>query len=175
MRTSFGRYFLIFSQLFPARRKIRQGARRQRSRFQSGLFLEALEDRRLLASDFSITKTGPVGTVAAGSNVTYTIVVSNPGPDAAAPTVTDPVPSASITGATFTSTATGGATGNTSGTGNILNAVTMPAGSTITYVVTGNVAAGATGTLSNNATVAAAPGIDTNLANNTSTANNILG
>src|SRR4029450_8370002 len=111
MTTSFGRFFPLLSQLFPARRRIRPAARRPRSRFQSGLFLEALEDRRLLASDLSIVKTGPVGTVAAGSNVTYTIVVSNAGPDLATATVADTLLSANITGATFTSTATGGGTG----------------------------------------------------------------
>ena len=57
---------------------------------------------------------------------------------------------------TYTASATGGATGFTaSGSGNISNTVNMPAGSTITYTVTGTVGPAATGNLTNTATVTA--------------------
>src|SRR4051812_35050259 len=154
MRTYFSRLFynLKKSSLQRAATLSRQ---RRRSQVRSRLLLEPLEDRRLMASDLSITKTGPVGSVAAGSAVSYTVVVNNAGPDAATASVVDTLPS-SISGATFTSSATGGATGNTtSGTGNLSNSLTLPAGSSVTYTVTGNVVPTATGTLSNTATVAA--------------------
>ena len=77
-----------------------------------------------------------------GDTLTYTIVVSNTGPDAVtAASVTDPFPS-NVTGITYTSTPTGGATDtNPTGSGSTLtDTVTLPVGSTITYtVVTGTV------------------------------------
>ena len=75
------------------------------------------------------------------------------------------------TAATWTASATGDASGFWgNGTGSINNTVTMPPGSTITYVVQTAVPAGATGTLSNTATVSTPAGAtDTNPANNTAT------
>jgi uncharacterized repeat protein (TIGR01451 family) len=99
--------------------------------------------------------TPSTGNVIPGQTLTYTIVVSNTGTGAVpAASITDPFPS-NFTGATWTAAASGGATGfSASGTGNIDDtAVDLPAGSTITYVVTGTVSAAATGTLSNTATV----------------------
>ena len=65
----------------------------------------------------------------------------------------------------------GGASGFTaSGSGNINDTANLPAGSTITYTVVGNVSAAATGTLSNTATVTAPAGVtDSNPANNSAT------
>jgi len=84
--------------------------------------------------------------------------------------VTDTFPGI-LTGVTFTATQSGGASGfAASGTGNINDTVTMPAGSVITYKATGKVSSSATGTLSNTATVTAPSGVpDPNTANNTAT------
>jgi uncharacterized repeat protein (TIGR01451 family) len=115
-------------------------------------------------SDVTITKTdnlggssvtGAVGTATFGQAITYTIVVSNTGPsDAIDESVVDPLPS-TLTGATYTATATGGASGFTaSGTGNIDDTdLDLPAGSTITYIVEATVSQAASGSLSNTATV----------------------
>ncbi|MEO6066299.1 MAG: pre-peptidase C-terminal domain-containing protein, partial [Lysobacterales bacterium] len=121
---------------------------------------------RALVADLSITKTDGVATAVPGGSVTYTITATNPvGGDAASPvTIADTFP-ASLT-CTYTAAATGGATGFTAaGSGNINDtAVSMPAGSTVTYTATCAIAASATGTISNTATVSSAT--DPNAANN---------
>jgi len=129
------------------------------------------EDTLTPRVDLSITKTNNVTTVTAGGQVTYTIVVQNAGPsNAVGALVTDAFPAA-LTNITFTSVATGGATGNNlSGTGNISNTVNLPVGSRITYTVQATVSPTATGTLVNTASVAAATGTtDVNTANNSAT------
>ncbi len=105
------------------------------------------------AGGSSITNT--TGNVVPGQTLIYTIVVSNAGPgNAIGATIIDPIPS-DITSDSFTATQMGGASGFTaSGTGIIDDfGVDMPAGSSITYVITGTVSSTATGTLSNTATV----------------------
>src|SRR5207249_7699108 len=100
----------------------------------------------------------------------------NTGPsDAPGTNVSDLFPS-TITSATWTSTASGGATGNTtSGSGDINDVVDMPVGSSITYTVTATIDPSATGTLDNTATVTTAQGVtDTNLANNSATDSDAL-
>src|SRR5207249_3017787 len=99
-------------------------------------------------SDLQITKTDGQTSAVPGTPITYTVVVTSTGPSLmAGATVTDPLP-ANISGATYTASQSGGATGFTiSGSGNLNDTVTMPAGSTITYTVTGTVNAGATGSL----------------------------
>ena len=100
-------------------------------------------------ADLEITKTdnlggssitGGQGTAVPGKAITYTIIVTNAGlGDAAGTSVFDALPS-SLTGATYTATQTGGASGFTaSGSGSIDDTdVDMPAGSTITYTVHGD-------------------------------------
>ena len=122
------------------------------------------------SADLSITKTDGVTTVAPGGSTTYTIVASNAGPTAANPaSVTDTFPAA-CTSVTYTSTAAGGATGNTAaGSGNLNDtALNLPAGSSVTYTATCTLSPGASGTLVNTATVASATP-DPNSANNSAT------
>jgi uncharacterized repeat protein (TIGR01451 family) len=65
-----------------------------------------------------------------------------------------------FTSDSYASSTTGGATGNTaSSMGNINDTVTMPAGSTITYIVTANINPASVGTLSNTATVTPPSGV----------------
>src|SRR6185295_6759782 len=109
-----------------------------------------------LNADLSITKTDGAASVNSGSPITYTIVVSNAGPDASTGSiVTDTVP-ASITGVTWTcGAATGGATcGAASGSGNAINTTAnLPSASSVTYTISRTLSPSATGTLSNPATV----------------------
>ena len=122
-------------------------------------------------ADLQITKTDNKTTAVPGTSNTYTIVVTNAGPSSVTgATVMDTFP-ASLFNETYTASATGGATGFTaSGSGNINDTVTMPVGSTITYLVTGTISPNATGSLSNTATVTPPAGVtDPNTGNNSAT------
>jgi uncharacterized repeat protein (TIGR01451 family) len=124
----------------------------------------------VLSADLSITKTDGQTTDVPGTSITYTIVASNAGPNAASGAmVTDTLPAA-ITGATWTCVAAGGAACTGSGAGSINDAVNLPMGGTVTYTLTGTISPSATGSLSNTAMVAAPGGVtDPNSANNSAT------
>lgn len=120
-------------------------------------------------ADLSITKDDGQSTVAPGGMLTYTISATNAGPsDAVGVAIADTFP-AELTGVSFTSSVTGGATGNTAaGNGNINDTVDMPVGSTIAYLATATVDAAAAGTVDNTATVGAPANVtDPDLTNNT--------
>jgi hypothetical protein len=90
--------------------------------------------------DLQVTMTGP-SSVLQGASVTYNVTVTNNGNNTLSgsdsPTVVDNVP-ASIAGAAWTCTGSGGATCDASGTGNINTAdVTLPANTSVTYTITG--------------------------------------
>ena len=106
-------------------------------------------------SDLSVTKTDGVTSVISGQSVTYTIVAANAGPsDDPAATLTDTFPTG--LSCSYSSTASGGATGNTaSGTGNISETLSLPVGGSVTYTASCLVDPNATGTLSNTASIAA--------------------
>ena len=89
--------------------------------------------------------------------------------------IRDSFPSA-FTGVIYTATQSGAAFGfNASGSGNINNTVTMPAGSKITYKATGTIGASASGSISNTATVTTPSRVtDPNTANNSATDTNTL-
>ena len=121
-------------------------------------------------ADLAITKTDNVTSVAPGSVVTYTIVVTNNGPSAVVgATVTDSAPAA-LSGVTWTCVASAGSSCPAAGTGNINAAVSLLAGGTATFTLTGTLSASAAGTLSNTATVAPPPGtVDPAPANDSAT------
>lgn len=105
--------------------------------------------------DLSIAKSDGVSAVAAGSSTTYTIVVTNGGPsDAPGTMVADLFPDECAL-ASYTSSATGGATGNNPGpvNGDIEETLSLPSSSTVTYEAVCAVSGLADGTLSNSATV----------------------
>jgi uncharacterized repeat protein (TIGR01451 family) len=129
--------------------------------------------------DLKITKTDYLTKVVPGQCVTYTIVVSNCGPDTATHALVEDLFPSNLTDVKWTSKAAKGATDNKArGTDNIEDYVTLPAGSSITYKVTGTVVGGPAShkvsdchrTLTNTATVTAPSDFtDTNLENNTAT------
>jgi uncharacterized repeat protein (TIGR01451 family) len=124
-------------------------------------------------ANLSVTKTNGQTTFTRGSNVVYTMVVSNAGREnVIGASVSDPLPSG-ITAASWTcGIPTGGAVcGVASGTGAINTTANLPAGSSLTYSLTLTVPAGYPGvTLINTATVAAPGSIpDPNTGNNTAT------
>ncbi|MFN8486061.1 MAG: SdrD B-like domain-containing protein [Caldilineaceae bacterium] len=129
--------------------------------------------------ELAITKTDGATLVSRGSQVRYTIVVSNNGPNAVTgATVTDNFPTG-ILGVlsgtiNWTCATTGGATcgGGATGSGNINRTVNLPVGGTITFATTsGSVSATTLATsLANTASVTAPAGfVDTNPANNSAT------
>ena len=104
-------------------------------------------------ADLSITKTDGQSTAVPGTAVTYTITVANDGPsDVNGIDVTDTMPAA-LVGVTWTCTATVGSTCAASGTGNIVDTVDLLDGGVATYIVDATVAASASGSLSNTATL----------------------
>jgi uncharacterized repeat protein (TIGR01451 family) len=120
--------------------------------------------------DLSITKTDGRATVVPSQTVTYTIVGSNLGlVVSTGAKVTDTVP-ASLLGATWTCAGSGGGT-CTAGpvSGNINDTVNLPAGASVTYMLTGTLSATPSG-LTNTATIAPPAGTnDPNPANNVAT------
>ncbi|HEX4953669.1 MAG TPA: IPTL-CTERM sorting domain-containing protein [Thermoanaerobaculia bacterium] len=118
-------------------------------------------------ADSSITKTDGLTNATPGQATTYTITVSNagPNPDPAA-NVVDNFP-AGFTGATWTCVGAGGGTCTANGAGNINDTANLPSGGSVTYTVNGTVGLAFVGVLSNTATVTAGPGItDPNTGNN---------
>ena len=105
-----------------------------------------------------------------GLPATYTIVVHNRGPSAVAgATVTDVFPPA-LLGASWTCTADPGSMCPASGTGNLAATIDLERGDQATFTVSGTLASGATGVLTNTATVAVPAGVtDPDATNNTST------
>jgi uncharacterized repeat protein (TIGR01451 family) len=123
------------------------------------------------SADLFVTKTDSQTTAVAGSPVTYTIMVSDAGPEGVTgATVTDTFPAA-LTGMTWTCTASAGSScGAASGSGNINQTVNLLVGGRITFVATGTLDISASGTLSNTASVAPPAGItDPSPANNSAT------
>ena len=125
-----------------------------------------------LSADLQITKDDGVTTYSPGSTVTYTVVVTNSGPNnVLGATISDTIP-AQIASWSWACTAqTGGAAGcnpavniNTSFT----DSVDLPAGASITYTVSATISGAASGDLVNTASISVPSGYtDSNSANNT--------
>jgi uncharacterized repeat protein (TIGR01451 family) len=128
-----------------------------------------------VSADVGITKTDGVTTATPGGSVTYTIVASNAGPDTSSgAAVADTFP-ASLT-CTWTCVGAGGGTCTASGTGNINDAVNLPAGGSVIFTASCTISAAATGTLSNTATVVNGGSLpDPVPGNNAATDNDTLG
>ncbi|GAB4479904.1 MAG: hypothetical protein OHK0031_00630 [Anaerolineales bacterium] len=116
-----------------------------------------------LIADLSITKDDGVTAYVPGGSLTYTITVSNAGPsDAPGSVVADALPAQIASWAWVCSGATGGATGcdgAASNSANFSDTVDLPAGSSITYTVTAQLASSATGSLTNTVSVTPPTGV----------------
>jgi uncharacterized repeat protein (TIGR01451 family) len=122
-------------------------------------------------ADLSIGNTAGAARAFTCSTITYTIVVTNNGPNAVTgATVTDTFP-ADLTAVTWTCIASGGSScGAGSGSGNISTTVNLANGGTATLTATGTVAQTTDGTMSNTASVAVPGGVtDPNGSNNSGT------
>ncbi|PWV51517.1 putative repeat protein (TIGR01451 family)/gliding motility-associated-like protein [Chitinophaga sp. S165] len=121
-------------------------------------------------ADVSVVKTTTATNFTPGTNVVYTITVTNNGPsDAKSVNITDNAPTGT-TISSWTATVTTGTVTmpGVSGTGNLNETIaTLPAGAVVTYTVTVSVPASFTANLSNTATVTTTTQDDTP-GNNTS-------
>lgn len=123
--------------------------------------------------DLSVIKDDGLTSVNPGGAVSYTITVSNAGPDGVVGAEVSDTISASLTGATWSCAPTGGAA-CTAGpvAGDISDTVDIPAGDSVIYTLDATVDLAATGTLSNTASVsipADVNAIDSNAANDSAT------
>jgi uncharacterized repeat protein (TIGR01451 family) len=122
-------------------------------------------------ADLKVTLTDGKTAAIAGTQDTYTIVVTNGGPsNVSGAAIQDTFPAA-FTGVTYTATQSGGASGfSASGSGNINDTVSMPGSSKIIYKAMGIISASATGSISDTATVTSPTGVpDPTTANNSAT------
>ena len=121
-------------------------------------------------ADLRLTKTDGITLTAPGQPVTYTIQVFNDGPsDAPGALVSDTFPS-DLENVTWTCTSTPGSSCTGAGTGNLMDTVNLAAGGSLTYLATGTVVAGASGSLTNQGQVDPPMGVfDPNTNNNTDT------
>lgn len=125
-------------------------------------------EQEILDVDLSITKAGSPGKVNPGDDITYTIVAANSGSsdgDAMGATVSDTFVSA--LSCSWTCIASGGASCTAMGSGDIGDSVNLPVGASVTYTAVCTLDSGASGNVSNTATIAAPVGTnDTDTANN---------
>jgi uncharacterized repeat protein (TIGR01451 family) len=120
-------------------------------------------------ANLGITKTDGVNSITVGQAVTYTITVANAGPDGVVgASVADTMPAA-LTGVTWTCSPVVSC-GAASGSGNIATTVSLANGASAIFTVNATLAAAATGSVVNTATVAVPGGTtDPTPGNNSST------
>ncbi|MEX2500435.1 MAG: DUF11 domain-containing protein [Wenzhouxiangellaceae bacterium] len=128
------------------------------------------------SADLTISKTDNQTAHTAGDPISYTIVAQNNGPSAVSDAIVNDVFPAPLQNCSWTSSTAGGATGNTDGSGTLNDTLSMPVGSSVTYTATCGVPLGATGTLSNTATISSASSTDPSPGNASATdGNTVLG
>ncbi len=104
-------------------------------------------------ADLAITKTNGVSSVMAGGSTTYTITASNLGPDNVTGAGVYDILPLSLTG-TWICVGAGGGTCTASGSGDIADAVNLPAGGSVTYTVSATISPSAIGAIVNTASIA---------------------
>ena len=110
-------------------------------------------------ADLSVSKSDGVLSQVPGTAVSYTVVVSNAGPsDVVGAAVVDVLP-VSLSNVSWTCVAVNGSCAP-SGTGDVVDSVDLVSGGSVTYTVSGDLAAGASGSLVNSASVARSGGCD---------------
>ena len=130
-------------------------------------------------SDLGITLTSTPATTYTGGSLTYTITVTNNGPDAAAPVVTDALPLGTAL-ESWSTAASGWILTTPTSNGQVTPTASLPAsqplaaGASATFSLTVEVNAPFGAVVTDSATVGP-PVYDTNLANNTSTAQTAVG
>jgi uncharacterized repeat protein (TIGR01451 family) len=121
-----------------------------------------------IITDLSVDKTANVATAMGGDTITYTLTVLNNGAAVNGAAVTDLFP-AEVTAVSWTCTASAGSSCSTgAGSGDITTlSVNLLDGGTATIVAMGTIASGASGDVTNTASVAAPTGVtDSDPSNN---------
>jgi uncharacterized repeat protein (TIGR01451 family) len=121
-------------------------------------------------ADAGVTLDDGVTEVVPGGNVVYTMIVTNHGTDTIPGEVVTTTLSAELTDIAWTCTASAGSLCTASGSGDVIDAMSLAPAGTATYTVQATVAAGAAGTLESSAAVFAPAGWeDPNATDNTAT------
>ena len=93
-----------------------------------------------------------------GMTLTYTVVVTNNGPEAVTSAIVSDTLPGYLIGVTWTCTASAGSQCSISGSGNLSDYINLPSGGAVTYRITGQVAPStATGTVVSNTASVTAP------------------
>jgi len=132
-----------------------------------GVGHESLEPRAMMAVDVGATIDSSQVWYTPGSEITYTVAVTNFGSTDATGVSISSAFGGQISRSTWTAAYPTGASGPVSGSGNITGTITLPAGRTATYTVVSTIGPSATGSLTSTVTVAR-PG-DANSDNDTGT------
>jgi hypothetical protein len=111
-------------------------------------------------ADVGVTIDDGVANVFPGDSITYTIVVTNHGDMLVPGESISTALSSLIENVTWICTPSSGATCSANGSGDIAETIDLPIGGSATYVMTGTVSAGASGTLDSTASVAPPAGYD---------------
>ena len=129
----------------------------------------------IAVADVQVLKSNGVDSVVAGTDVTYAITVANPGPsDAPQVRLVDVLP-AMLSNASWSCLPSGTADCPASGLGNIDFVATVPAGTQVVVTLTARLAASASGTLSNTASIEVLGDVeDPDLDNNSSTDSDLI-
>lgn len=160
----------FFQSSHSSRRTDRGGNRRRGRRLGAwerlglGAGHETLESRALMAADLGVAIDSAHVWYAPGTQVTYTVTVSNPGSETATGAVSTSL-AGQITQSTWTAAYSGGGSGPVVGAGNLAGSVTLPVGGSATFTVVSTIGPSATGPLTSTASVSLAG--DANTANNT--------
>jgi uncharacterized repeat protein (TIGR01451 family) len=128
-------------------------------------------DTLVFTADLAVTKIASAATVPVGQSFSYTVIVTDNGPDAAdGVNVLDTIP-AGLANTTWVCSATPGSTCPATGTGDINTAIDLAAGGSATFTVTTTATASAANPIVNMATATVGPNtVDPNPTNNSATA-----
>lgn len=117
---------------------------------------ERLESRAMMASDVGVAIDAGHVWYMPGTEATYTVSVTNFGPDAATGIAVSTVLGSQIASSTWTAAYSAGGSGPVVGAGNVAATIALPAGGTATFSVVSRIGANATGTLTSTATASKA-------------------
>jgi uncharacterized repeat protein (TIGR01451 family) len=121
--------------------------------------ISLMGEEPIMDADLSVTKVADVSSAAPGDPITYTITVSNAGPDDAPQTVVADMFPAGLINVTWTCMATAGSTCTAMGMGDINDLADILAGGSVTYTVMATVDPNFSGSISNTVTITPGPNV----------------